>query len=82
MASPAELEVVVQAEDFESALNDLVPSVSAEEMVHYAQVQKQFSKVTMNSKQANENGTPVSSDRQINGKGKGKEKAKSTDDGT
>ncbi|KAJ9104628.1 hypothetical protein QFC21_002126 [Naganishia friedmannii] len=74
MASPAELEVVVQAEDFKAALKDLVPSVSAEEMAHYAQVQKQFSKVTMNSKQGNENGAPVASNMQLNGKGKGKAK--------
>jgi peroxin-6 len=77
MASPAELEVVVQADDFKAALKDLVPSVSAEEMSHYAQVQKQFSKVTMNSKQVKENGVHESP---VGSVGKGKGKAKMLDD--
>jgi peroxin-6 len=77
MAPPAELEVVVQAEDFESALRDLVPSVSAEEMAHYANVQKQFSKETMNSKQVKENGVH---DGPVPGKvDKGKGKARMVD---
>ncbi|GHJ84555.1 hypothetical protein NliqN6_0957 [Naganishia liquefaciens] len=73
MAAPSELEVVVQRDDFEAALKDLVPSVSAEEMAHYAQVQKQFSKVTMNSKQPTENGVHQNS-AEVIGKGKGKAK--------
>jgi peroxin-6 len=77
MASPAELEVVVQADDFKAAFKDLVPSVSAEEMSHYAQVQKQFSKVTMNSKQVKENGVHESP---VGSVGKGKGKAKMLDD--
>lgn len=74
MALPAELEVVVQAEDFESALRDLVPSVSAEEMAHYANVQKQFSKETMNSKQVKENGVHDGPVPPKMDKGKGKAK--------
>ena len=73
MAAPAELEVVVQKDDFEAALKDLVPSVSADEMAHYAQVQKQFSKVTMNAKQTKENGVHQKSAGSF-GKGKGKAK--------
>lgn len=79
MAAPAELEVVVQKNDFEAALKDLVPSVSAEEMAHYAQVQKQFSKVTMNAKQITENGVHQDSAGNI-GKGKGKAKMVDAED--
>ncbi|KAI0792948.1 P-loop containing nucleoside triphosphate hydrolase protein [Abortiporus biennis] len=43
LATPADLEVLVHQEDFELALDSLIPSVSPEEMQHYARVQQQFS---------------------------------------
>ena len=49
MASATEIEVLVSQEDFEAALRSLVPSVSQAEMEHYARVQQQFSKETINS---------------------------------
>lgn len=49
MASQDDIDVLVMQEDFESALRDLVPSVSQAEMDHYARVQKQFSQETINS---------------------------------
>lgn len=49
MASPEDIEVLVTQEDFESALRSLIPSVSQAEMEHYARVQQQFSKETINS---------------------------------
>ncbi len=51
LAKPEELEVLVGQEDFERALSELVPSVSASEMEHYASVQRQFSAETINSKE-------------------------------
>jgi peroxin-6 len=42
LAKPAELEILVSQGDFESALAELVPSVSAAEMRHYALVQQKF----------------------------------------
>lgn len=49
LATPAEMEVLVMQQDFEAALNELVPSVSQAEMDHYARVQQRFSKETINS---------------------------------
>ncbi|KAJ3554581.1 hypothetical protein NM688_g3028 [Phlebia brevispora] len=49
MAAPEDIEVLVSQEDFESALRNLIPSVSQAEMEHYARVQQQFSKETINS---------------------------------
>lgn len=49
MASQEDIDVLVMQEDFESALRDLVPSVTQAEMDHYARVQKQFSQETINS---------------------------------
>ncbi|TFK72586.1 AAA-domain-containing protein [Pluteus cervinus] len=43
IAKPEEITILVTQEDFESALQALVPSVSAQEMKHYGQVQRQFS---------------------------------------
>ncbi|KAI0710443.1 AAA-domain-containing protein [Cerioporus squamosus] len=43
LATPAETEVLVSEEDFNSALRELVPSVSQEEMEHYARIQQRFS---------------------------------------
>jgi len=43
LASAEDIVVYVSAEDFERALDSLVPSVSQAEMEHYAQVQERFS---------------------------------------
>ncbi|KAI0806992.1 AAA-domain-containing protein [Fomes fomentarius] len=43
LATSAETEVLVSEEDFHAALRELVPSVSQEEMEHYARVQQRFS---------------------------------------
>lgn len=48
MSSPDDIEVLVSQDDFESALRCLIPSVSQAEMEHYARVQQQFSKETIN----------------------------------
>lgn len=48
MSSPEDIEVLVSQDDFESALRNLIPSVSQTEMEHYARVQQQFSKETIN----------------------------------
>jgi len=42
-ASPEDMVVHVSQEDFDRALDSLVPSVSEAEMEHYGQVQKHFS---------------------------------------
>ncbi len=49
MATPEDIDVLVQEEDFRSALSSLIPSVSQAEMDHYARVQHQFSRETINS---------------------------------
>ncbi|KAG8988842.1 peroxisomal assembly protein [Tulasnella sp. JGI-2019a] len=68
MASDAETDVLVSQEDFDGALRELVPSVSASEMEHYALVQQKFAKDTINSATA----TPSpAEDRK--GKGKARE---------
>ena len=46
LATPAETEVLVSEEDFSAALRELVPSVSQEEMEHYARIQQRFSNET------------------------------------
>ena len=43
IAELADIEVLVSHEDFRISLENLVPSVSPEEMAHYSQVQRQFS---------------------------------------
>ncbi|THG96832.1 hypothetical protein EW026_g5078 [Hermanssonia centrifuga] len=48
MASSADIDVLVSQDDFDSALRELVPSVSQDEMEHYARVQRQFSRETIN----------------------------------
>ncbi|CCM06091.1 uncharacterized protein FIBRA_08338 [Fibroporia radiculosa] len=48
MATPAETQVLVSQEDFQAALDELVPSVSQAEMEHYARVQERFSGQTIN----------------------------------
>ncbi|KAF8526854.1 AAA-domain-containing protein [Hysterangium stoloniferum] len=49
LADPSEIEVLVSRHDFESALRELVPSVSQDEMAHYAAVQRRFANDTINS---------------------------------
>ncbi|KZV61880.1 AAA-domain-containing protein [Peniophora sp. CONT] len=44
MATPEDVEVQVSQEDFEAALSELQPSVSAAEMAHYAKIQERFSR--------------------------------------
>lgn len=65
MASDSETDVLVSEPDFLSALQELVPSVSASEMEHYALVQQKFAKDTINSSVPSE---PQDQDR----KGKGR----------
>ncbi|EMD34491.1 hypothetical protein CERSUDRAFT_97749 [Gelatoporia subvermispora B] len=48
LATAADTEVLVSQEDFEAALQELVPSVSQAEMDHYARIQQRFSKETIN----------------------------------
>ncbi|KAG5335902.1 hypothetical protein C0989_012586 [Termitomyces sp. Mn162] len=43
MASENDLNVLVSRQDFDRALEDLVPSVSQSEMDHYAKIQRRFS---------------------------------------
>lgn len=54
MATPEEVQVSVKRQDFELALNELVPSVSEAEMEHYRSVQAQFSKPKDEGKDENE----------------------------
>jgi peroxin-6 len=49
LATEQEIEVLVSQSDFEEALRELVPSVSQEEMTHYAEVQQRFANDTINS---------------------------------
>ncbi|KAG8879295.1 peroxisomal assembly protein [Tulasnella sp. 331] len=65
MASDAETDVLVSQADFDAALHELVPSVSASEMEHYALVQQKFAKDTINS-------VAVASSPAEDRKGKGK----------
>lgn len=50
LASDQDTDVVVKQQDFAAALAELSPSVSQAEMEHYAKVQQQFAKETLNSK--------------------------------
>ncbi|KAJ7684814.1 AAA-domain-containing protein [Mycena polygramma] len=44
LASPEDIEVLVSQDDFDLALQSLVPSVSQSEMDHYAHIQQRFSR--------------------------------------
>lgn len=55
MATPADMDVRVGRQDFESALHELVPSVSAQEMEHYRSVQARFSSTDSDETHAKEN---------------------------
>lgn len=47
LASVEDMTVYVSREDFDRALDSLVPSVSQAEMEHYRQIQKRFSQSTV-----------------------------------
>ena len=47
LALPEDIEVLVSADDFERALESLIPSVSQAEMEHYAEVQRRFTQESM-----------------------------------
>ncbi|KAG8761406.1 peroxisomal assembly protein, partial [Ceratobasidium sp. 423] len=49
LATPAEVDVLVNRDDFERALSELIPSVSASELEHYREVQQKFASSTINS---------------------------------
>lgn len=54
LATPAEIDVLVNSDDFERAQNELVPSVSASELEHYREVQQKFASSTINSAEKEE----------------------------
>lgn len=54
LATPAEIDVLVNGDDFGRALDELVPSVSASELEHYREVQQKFASSTINSAEKEE----------------------------
>ena len=42
MKSDMDLQLVVKAEDFHLALEELIPSISSSELLHYASIQKNW----------------------------------------
>lgn len=44
MKSDADLQLVVNVEDFGFALKELIPSISNSELLHYASIQKNWHK--------------------------------------
>ena len=42
IASPSEVNVTVEEQDFRDALRELVPSVSRSELEHYGRIQQKF----------------------------------------
>ena len=42
MKTAADLQLVVKAEDFESALEELIPSISISELLHYTLIQQNW----------------------------------------
>jgi peroxin-6 len=89
LAKPAETEILVSQGDFESALAELVPSVSAAEMRHYAQVQQKFNSPstgrngvdggTVSDGEGDDGGILAPIQTKMKDKGKGKAKAKAVD---
>ncbi|KAG8748309.1 peroxisomal assembly protein [Ceratobasidium sp. 414] len=75
LATAAETDVLVNADDFFKALDELVPSVSASELEHYREVQQKFASSTINSVEKEEH-EPIKVDgeepisKQDKGKGK------------
>ncbi|KAG8771529.1 peroxisomal assembly protein [Ceratobasidium sp. 428] len=77
LATAAETDVLVNADDFFKALDELVPSVSASELEHYREVQQKFASSTINSVEKEENGSAGEDVEELassldKGKGKGK----------
>ncbi|KAG9086002.1 peroxisomal assembly protein [Ceratobasidium sp. 370] len=77
LATAAETDVLVNADDFFKALNELIPSVSASELEHYREVQQKFASSTINSVEKEEHEpTKLDSEepmsKQDKDKGKGK----------
>jgi len=49
MAEESEKIVQVTKEDFQNALNELIPSVSEKDLEHYREIQQRFSDMLINS---------------------------------
>jgi len=73
MAKPEEMEVLVTEKDFIGALEELIPSVSLDDIQHYESVRRKFASETLNS-EAKVNGD-VNGDVKKKDKGKGKARA-------
>jgi peroxin-6 len=73
MAKPEEMEVVVTEQDFIGALEELIPSVSLDDIRHYESVRRKFASETLNS-ESKVNGD-VNGDIKKKDKGKGKARA-------
>ena len=74
MAKPEETDVIVTEKDFVSALEELVPSVSLEDIRHYETVRQKFASETLNSEKQ-VNGDTNGHSKSSKGKGKGKARA-------
>lgn len=68
MATTEETDVVVTEKDFVSALSELVPSVSLDDIRHYETVRRKFASETLNTEKP---------DNQVNGDTNGHEISKS-----
>ena len=66
LATEEDTEVTVEAQDFEAAHKELVPSVSAKELEHYERVRAVFERVEDAKKDAEHNGKS-SAGRTVNG---------------
>lgn len=67
VARPEDLAVSVTMEDFQKAQNELVPSVSAEELQHYLRVKQNFEGVKEKEKTTEANGVNGSAPPEANG---------------
>ncbi|CAE6428580.1 unnamed protein product [Rhizoctonia solani] len=76
LATPTETDVLVDQGDFERALAELVPSVSASELEHYREVQQKFASSTINSIEKEVSGDGADDEQDVDlpklDKGKGK----------
>jgi peroxin-6 len=76
LATPTETDVLVDQGDFERALAELVPSVSARELEHYREVQQKFASSTINSIEKEVSGDGADDEQDVDlpklDKGKGK----------
>ncbi|CCO34592.1 Peroxisomal biogenesis factor 6 AltName: Full=ClaPEX6 [Rhizoctonia solani AG-1 IB] len=76
LATPTETDVLVDQGDFERALAELVPSVSASELEHYREVQQKFASSTINSIEKEDSGDGADDEQEVDlpklDKGKGK----------